>query len=235
MGLVQFPGTDTEPAKSGPGIAQQLAHAYKEHLQAFEHMLVFTVRSRAAQKNNLSQNGAQSNAPGSASGDMAHSVMRPPLNPQAMASAVRFVHMTVGEMRASGLPEQTVVLIDRHRSDIVRWHQQSRLMATKAQQVANHEAPGEQSGMSAAHQGSFPNQVPTAGPSLVSAPLRGQPPMIPSGMQPSPMMEMKPAIQSGGILPPTQEQITHAVSVIHHTKQVFSSRGSSRSYSRPRF
>lgn len=234
MGLVQFPGTDTEPAKSGPGIAQQLAHAYKEHLQAFEHMLVYSVRSRAAQKNNLSQNGAQSNTPGNASGEMAHAVMRPPLNPQAMASAVRFVHMTVGEMRQSGLPEQTVVLIDRHRADIIRWHQQARLMAAKAQQVTNHEAPGEQSGMSAAHQGSFPNQVPTAGPSLVSAPLRGQP-MMPNGMQASSMREMTPAIQSGGILPPTQEQLTHAVSVIHQLKQVFLSRGSSRSYSRPRF
>lgn len=223
MGLVQFPGTDTEPAKSGPGIAQQLALAYKEHLQAFETMLVFTVRSRAAQKNNLSQNSAQNNAPGNASGEMAHSVMRPPLNPQAMASAVRFVNMSVGEMRASGLPEQTVVLIDRHRSDIVRWHQQSRLMATKlSQQVTNHDAPGEQSGMSTAHQGGFSNQVSNAGPSLVSAP-RVQPPMACNGMQPSLMTEMKP-VQSGGILPPSQEQIAHAMSVIQHTKQLFSAR-----------
>ncbi|KAG1821927.1 uncharacterized protein BJ212DRAFT_1334597 [Suillus subaureus] len=221
MGLVQFPGTDTEPAKSGPGIAQQLAHAYKEHLQAFETMLVISVRSRAAQKNNLSQNGAQNNAPGSTSGEMAHSVMRPPLNPQAMASAVRFVNMSVSEMRASGLPEQTVVLIDRHRSDIVRWH---RLIATKpSQQATNHEGPSEQSNMSAAHQGGFPNQVSTAGPGLVPAP-RGQPLMIPNGMQSSPMTEMKP-IQSGGILPPSQEQIAHAMSVIQYMKQLFSSRG----------
>lgn len=223
MGLIQFPGTDTEPAKSGPGIAQQLAHAYKEHLQAFETMLVITVRSRAAQKNNLSQNGTQNNAPGGTSGEMAHPVMRPPLNPQAMASAVRFVHMTVSEMRASGLPEQTVVLIDRHRSDIMRWHQQSRLMATKPnQQVTNHETPGEQSGMSATHQGGFPNQVSIAGPSLVPAPRRQ--PAMPNGIQPSPMTEMKP-VQSAGILPPSQEQIAHAMSVIQHTKQLFSSRG----------
>lgn len=219
MGLVQFPGTDTEPAKSGPGIAQQLAHVYKEHLQAFETMIVLTVRSRAAQKTNLPQNGAQNNVP-SASGEIAHSAMRPPLNPQAMASAVRFVHMTVGDMRASGLPEQTVVLIDRHRSDIVRWHQQNRMIAMKgSQQVTNHEAPGEQSGMSTAHQGGFPNQVSTAGPSLVSALQRGQPLMISNGMQASPMTEMKPG------LPPTQEQIAHARSFIQHTKQGFSARG----------
>lgn len=221
MGLVQFPGTGTEPDKSGPGIAQQLAHIYKEHLQAFENMVVVTVRSRVAQKHNLSQNGAQNNALGSASGEITHSVMRPPLNPQTMASAVRFVNMTVGEMRASGLPEQMVLLIDRHRSDIVRWHQQSRLMATKPnQQVTNHEVSGEQSGMSTAHQGGFPNPVSTAGPSLVP---RGQPLLIPNGMQSSPMTEMKP-VQSGGILPASQEQITHAMSVILHTKQLFSSR-----------
>lgn len=224
MGFVQFPGTDTEPAKSGPGIAQQLAHTYKEHLQDFESMLVFTVRSRAAQKNNLSQNGAQNNVPGSASGEMAHSVMRPPLNPQAMANAARFVHMSVGDMRANGLPKQTVALIDRHRSDIMRWHQHSRLMATKAnQQVTNHEAPGEQSGMSTAHQGGFSAQMSTAGPSLVPAPQRGQPSMMPNGMQPSPMTEMKP-VQSGGILPLSQEQITHAMTIIHQTKHIFTSR-----------
>ena len=40
MGFVQFSGTETEPAKSGPGVAQQLAHIYKELLAAFDHYYI---------------------------------------------------------------------------------------------------------------------------------------------------------------------------------------------------
>ena len=36
MGFVAFPGTDTEPNKSGPAAAQQLAHVYKSYLQDFD-------------------------------------------------------------------------------------------------------------------------------------------------------------------------------------------------------
>jgi hypothetical protein len=233
MGLVQFPGTDTEPAKSGPGIAQQLAHVYKEHLQPFEIAYVLTVRSRAAQKNNLPQNGTPANASGSA-GEMPHAVMRIPLPPQAMANAVRFVNMSITEMRASGLPDQMIAVVDRYRPEIIRW-QQTRLMAAKAnQQMTNPEAPGEQPGMLSAPQAAFQNQLSTAGPSMVPTP-RAQSSMMSNGMQPPHMTEMKPVTQSGPILPPTQEQISHAMAVIHNTKQVFSSRGSSRLYLCRRF
>lgn len=232
MGLVQFPGTDTEPAKSGPGIAQQLAHVYKEHLQPFETAYVLTVRSRATSKSILPQNGAPGSASGSA-GEMQHGVMRIPLPPQAMANAVRFVNMSVTDMRASGLPEQMIVTVDRYRPEIIRW-QQNRLMMAKAnQQMTNPEAPGEQPGMPSAPQGTFPNQVPTAGPSMVPGP-RGQPSMMSNGMQPHIAAEMKPVTQSGSILP-TQEQLSHAMTVIQNTKQVFQTRGSSRPYPCRRF
>ncbi|KAF8659053.1 hypothetical protein AX16_001925 [Volvariella volvacea WC 439] len=36
MGFVNFPGTETEPARSGPGVAQRLAQVYKECLYQFE-------------------------------------------------------------------------------------------------------------------------------------------------------------------------------------------------------
>jgi len=234
MGLVQFPGTEAEPAKSGPGTAQQLAHIYKEHLQSFETSYVLTMRSRVTQKNTLSQqNGPPGSAPGPA-GDMSHSTTRLPLPPQAMANAVRFVHLSIAEMRASGLPEHIIIAVDRYRPEIMRW-QQARLMAAKAnQQMNNPEAPNEQPGMSSTPQGAFPNQVSTAGPSMVPAP-RGQPPMMPNGMQPPQMTEMKPAIQSGPILPPTKEQLAHAMTVIQSTKHLFATRGSSRPYPCRRF
>ncbi|KAJ7821928.1 hypothetical protein B0H14DRAFT_2256995, partial [Mycena olivaceomarginata] len=43
MGFVQFPASDTEPAKSGPGVAQHLAHAYKDYLAAFDNVYISTV------------------------------------------------------------------------------------------------------------------------------------------------------------------------------------------------
>ncbi|KAJ7674180.1 hypothetical protein B0H17DRAFT_161762 [Mycena rosella] len=43
MGFVSFPASDTEPAKSGPGVAQHLAHVYKEYLAGFDHVYVSTV------------------------------------------------------------------------------------------------------------------------------------------------------------------------------------------------
>jgi hypothetical protein len=36
LGYVQFPGTTTEPAKSGPGVAQSIQHIYKEFIAPFE-------------------------------------------------------------------------------------------------------------------------------------------------------------------------------------------------------
>jgi len=36
LGFVQFPGTATEPAKAGPGVAQSLQHIYKEFIAPFE-------------------------------------------------------------------------------------------------------------------------------------------------------------------------------------------------------
>jgi len=36
LGYVQFPGTATEPAKSGLGVAQSIQHLYKEYIAPFE-------------------------------------------------------------------------------------------------------------------------------------------------------------------------------------------------------
>jgi hypothetical protein len=43
MGFVQFPASDTEPAKAGPGVAQQLQHLYTECLATFDNIYVASV------------------------------------------------------------------------------------------------------------------------------------------------------------------------------------------------
>lgn len=60
MGFVQFPASDSEPAKSGPGVAQQLAHAYKEYLAAFDNVYLSTVmESRRKNQANLQHSMAR--------------------------------------------------------------------------------------------------------------------------------------------------------------------------------
>jgi hypothetical protein len=75
MGFVQFPGTDTESAKSGPGVAQQLQHIYTEYLAQFDKIYMTSVLQKkgifppqagpsavgGAQGNNLAASSPQIN------------------------------------------------------------------------------------------------------------------------------------------------------------------------------
>ncbi|KAF7362459.1 ARID domain-containing protein [Mycena venus] len=67
MGFVQFPPFRTEPAKSGPGVAQHLAHVYKEYLAAFDNVYVSAMKSMR-----------QANAPHSIARDLALLAICPP-------------------------------------------------------------------------------------------------------------------------------------------------------------
>lgn len=64
MGFVQFPGSGTEPAKSGPAAAQQLHHLHQEYLEQFDKIYVQSVlqkrgflnaQAQQAQNQNLNQ------------------------------------------------------------------------------------------------------------------------------------------------------------------------------------
>jgi hypothetical protein len=67
MGFVQFPGTDTEPAKSGPGVAQQLQHLHTEYLAHFDKIYVHSVLQKkgffSSQPGSNATGGPQANNP----------------------------------------------------------------------------------------------------------------------------------------------------------------------------
>jgi hypothetical protein len=67
MGFVQFPGSDTEPAKSGPGVAQQLQNIYTECLAQFDQIYVRSVLQKKgffpSTANNNTVGGPQGNNP----------------------------------------------------------------------------------------------------------------------------------------------------------------------------
>lgn len=48
MGFVQFPGTSSEPATSGPGVAQQLQNIHSEYLAQFDSIYVHSVLQKRA-------------------------------------------------------------------------------------------------------------------------------------------------------------------------------------------
>ena len=65
LGYIQFPGSATEPARSGPGISQQLQHLYSVYLEQFEKIYVHSVFQKQAfiQQNH---GNPPSNSPGGA-------------------------------------------------------------------------------------------------------------------------------------------------------------------------
>lgn len=67
MGFVQFPGTSTEHAKSGPGVAQKLQHLYQQYLQQFDHIYVHSALQKQSVPPNSTGtshvNSLQSNNP----------------------------------------------------------------------------------------------------------------------------------------------------------------------------
>ncbi|EDR08560.1 uncharacterized protein LACBIDRAFT_297375 [Laccaria bicolor S238N-H82] len=102
MGFVQFYGTETEPAKSGPGVAQQLAHIYKELLAAFDHYYISAVAE--------AQLKAQAQTP------------RNPLqmSPQLMQSVLTYAHMSVSELHQRGVLEKIITFVEANRANLQR-------------------------------------------------------------------------------------------------------------------
>ncbi|KAL6307584.1 hypothetical protein BKA93DRAFT_82616 [Sparassis latifolia] len=56
LGFVQFPASNSEPAKSGPGVAQHLEHVYKQYLHAFDSTYL---RSWLAKRSQQQQHDVQ--------------------------------------------------------------------------------------------------------------------------------------------------------------------------------
>jgi hypothetical protein len=98
MGFVQFPGTDTEPAKSGPVIAQQLEHIYRQYLASFDRAYVANVLDSRIK-----------NGPGSL-----------PLNASQFNLMVSMADQTGPQLKSHGFSEHMIQFIDTHRAQLQR-------------------------------------------------------------------------------------------------------------------
>ena len=125
MGFVQFHKTENEPAKSGPGVAQQLAHLYKEYLSQFNGFYVTQQRMKQANANFQEQPAAFN------------------CSPQQMQAIFALSHMSVQELHAQNVPEKIIQFVENHRSSLQRMHQDqndSHIMPQLQQAV--HSNPG---------------------------------------------------------------------------------------------
>ena len=107
MGFVQFHRTENEPAKSGPGVAQQLAHIYKEYLSQFDGFYVSQQRIKMQQANASFQ--AQ--------------VAAFNCSPQQMQAVIALSHMSVQDLHAQNIPEKMIQFVENHRASLQRAHQ----------------------------------------------------------------------------------------------------------------
>ncbi|KAI5985987.1 hypothetical protein EDD15DRAFT_2532631 [Pisolithus albus] len=188
LGWVQFPGNEAQPARSGPAIAQQLNHAYKEHLLQFESAYMMTVRNRTMINQQQPQQQQQQQPPTNGtvaiSGRTPAMPMVPPetqLDPRVL---IKLSGLTAAELRAQGVPQGVI--------DLIEW---------KRPQLANMRQQAEQARRIAAERQIMPHpqtQVSSA-PEPLARGVQRTPQLIPGSLSSIPVGEHKPG---GQYVPP---------------------------------
>ena len=110
MGFVQFPASETEPAKSGLGAANRLAHVYKEYIYPFDHLYISSVlQSRRKMQAVAAQPTAATASPTTA---------RNQPTPQQMTAMITYAFTPTEELRQMGLADKMIQFIEAHRDQL---------------------------------------------------------------------------------------------------------------------
>lgn len=117
MGFVQFPGTDSNPAKSGPGVAQHLAHVYKEYLSGFDAVYISSVLESRRNMHQAQLSGAQG---GPSQHSQTGPVNRSILNANQMQLVLGYANQSAADLRAQGVQEKIVQFVEAHRAHLQR-------------------------------------------------------------------------------------------------------------------
>ncbi|KAH7884601.1 hypothetical protein F5I97DRAFT_1475989 [Phlebopus sp. FC_14] len=233
MGFVQFPGipgSESDPPRSGPGIAQQLQLTYAKYHQQFENAYFQAEKSRNAaglktMNAMASSSGAKAPALSSNPSETQPNANAPRANAQAlnnahlMLLAARYVHLSVADMRAQGVNENLMNMVDRHRGDIIRWSQtpQAQLIAKRYAEQAQEQQnlANAQGQISTIH-----DQMSTGVPPVVQ---RSQQQMGPNTTQMSageqqPMGgQFQPGVPPNTSKPANEQQVINAIENLKNT------------------
>lgn len=159
MGFVNFPGSDHEPAKSGPVVAQNLAHVYREYLLDLETAYLRTwIANAHARMNNPGMQ--HPGGPGGLPNGMAANGQQPRFSPQLL----QYAHMSTAELRHRGVPENVIAMVDQVRPQLQRtlmeqkrFQQQVRMNARNGPGMAG--VPVDANGMQPPNQGAMINEA----------------------------------------------------------------------------
>jgi hypothetical protein len=218
MGFVQFPASDTELAKSGPGVAQHLAHAYKEYLAAFDNVYVSTVMDSrrkndaltAAQRPPLIGGNAPPQLPMRAGGIA---------DPSQMQLVMAYANIPLPELRRRGIPEQLIQFIENNRTTLLR-------NATEQGIFRNQIArPDQARPMQPTGQQPFGGSPPAAGGMGNGMMAPGQPFMQHPGMHNNQMenqQQQQQPPQPGSLARPSREHLQAAMAHITKLKSDYS-------------
>ncbi|KAJ7274552.1 hypothetical protein B0H12DRAFT_1228260 [Mycena haematopus] len=200
MGFVQFAASDTEPAKSGPGVAQHLAHVYKEYLAVFDNVYVNTIMD------SRTKNDAQRQMMGGNNGG------RPSIaDPSQMQVVMAYANIPLAELRRRGIPEQLIQFIETNRSTLLR--QQSEAHSFRSQLRPDLSRPMQPGQLP------FGGQQPVPGMNGMMQPGQ-QPFMSHPGMQHNSMDGQHP--QQPGLARPSREHLQAAMVHIAKLKNDYS-------------
>ncbi|KAK0470025.1 uncharacterized protein EV420DRAFT_1257420 [Desarmillaria tabescens] len=224
LGFVQFPGNDTEPAKSGPGTAHQLEQIYKDHLAHFDMVYVTTVLE-SRRKQQVSMAAQQLANPNPAKS----------VNGPQMQMVMAYADLSPAELRAKGVQEHIITFIENHRAHIQRTAAEQNLFRGNLRGASMNQPvqPPSEGITAAANNRQFtatPSQSP-AGPSnplghVATSPPHFIPnPALQNGTTDGGMMEHRPHLPNNTIIPQfmrgNQEQLSRISSMLSQVKQDF--------------
>ncbi len=143
LGFVQFPGSETEPAKCGPGAAQALQNIYKTYLQFFDNWYATQIMEKRIQAQNQAQNQLQ---------NQLAATQQVQARPAAqMQQLIQMSNLSVADLVARGVDEKTIQFVEAHRANLQRSFTEQKVFQAKMRPALNG-APGGPPG---------PNGVPS--------------------------------------------------------------------------
>ncbi|TFK50042.1 hypothetical protein OE88DRAFT_1736329 [Heliocybe sulcata] len=204
MGFVQLPATGREPAKSGPGVAQHLAHVYALYLKDFDDLYTQTIlKARVAQ---VKDKMPLFNRPGQPPLGAPGMTPNPGLEQAAPAGQnrlmppqlVQWARFSAAQLRERNIPEPVIQMVEQYRPTLVQQaHQQEQFRAALRQnQAANTMPPNMQQRIPSTGPGQLPNQGQNFAPgSNMFDPSR----QVPAQAQPHMGGPTQPDMMNGGL------------------------------------
>ncbi|KAI0648888.1 hypothetical protein C8Q79DRAFT_1116664 [Trametes meyenii] len=124
LGFVHIPGTDTEPARSGPGLALRLQAIYKDFLLGFDRQYFIMMARRHQQMMNAKlTNGNTENghaSQGGANGTSSGPEPRPlsGIQPQHMNELIMYSVHSAADLQRQGVPQHIIQIVEQNRDSL---------------------------------------------------------------------------------------------------------------------